>query len=352
MGYGRTPTAVPNSPSRMPVQKFWMRLEQCVRCCSNPKLLLAGREIMETMRPDHPERMERARLALMGLSVGDAFGECFFGPAQVLQLARSVRTLPPSPWYYTDDTEMALAVVEVLQHVGHIDKDRLASRFAERYCREPRRGYGGTAHQILRAISEGTPWQVAAGRAFSGMGSMGNGAAMRVAPLGAYLADDLVAVVAQARDSAAVTHAHHDGQAGAIAVAIAAAGACTLPRHPSLGWQLLDLAIEHTPAGPTQQGLHKARALPKRCSIDLAVSALGSGSRILSEDTVPFALWCVAQHPTDYEAALWLTVSGLGDRDTTCAIVGGIVALISGPSSIPPSWLAAREPLNWGQNAS
>ena len=68
------------------------------------------------MRPDHPERMERARLALMGLSVGDAFGECFFGPAQVLQLARSVRTLPPSPWYYTDDTEMALAVVEVLQH--------------------------------------------------------------------------------------------------------------------------------------------------------------------------------------------------------------------------------------------
>ena len=313
-----------------------------------PRLLLAGREMMETMRPDHPERMERAHLALMGLSVGDAFGECFFGPAQVLQLVRSVRTLPPSPWHYTDDTEMALAVVEVLQHEGHIDQDRLASRFAERYCREPRRGYGGTAHQILRAISEGTPWQVAAGGAFSGMGSMGNGAAMRVAPLGAYFADEFSTVVAQARDSAAVTHAHPDGQAGAIAVAIAAAGACTLPRHPSLGWQILDLAIEHTPAGPTQQGLHKARALPKGCSVDLAVSSLGSGSRILSEDTVPFALWCVAQHPADFEAALWLTVSGLGDRDTTCAIVGGIVALISGPSSIPPSWLAAREPLNWG----
>ena len=62
-----------------------------------PRLLLAGREMMEPMRLDHPERMERARLALMGLSVGDAFGECFFGPAQVLQLARAVRTLPPSP---------------------------------------------------------------------------------------------------------------------------------------------------------------------------------------------------------------------------------------------------------------
>jgi ADP-ribosylglycohydrolase len=47
--------------------------------------------------------------------------------------------------------------------------------------------------------------------------------------------------------------------------------------------------------------------------------------------------------PRDYEAALWRTVSGLGDRDTTCAIVGGIVALSAG--GVPPAWLAARERL-------
>jgi ADP-ribosylglycohydrolase len=35
----------------------------------------------------------------------------------------------------------------------------------------------------------------------------------------------------------------------------------------------------------------------------------------------------------------------LGDRDTTCAIVGGIVALSAGRESIPPAWLAARESL-------
>ena len=300
------------------------------------------------MRPSHhPERLQRAHLALDGLSVGDAFGECFFAPAQILQLAEGRRSLPPPPWHYTDDTEMALAIVEVLQEEGRIDPDLLASRFARRYLREPRRGYGGTAHEILRAIGEGTPWQVAAGRAFSGMGSMGNGGAMRAAPVGAYFADDLDEVIEQARTSAAVTHAHAEGQAGAIAVALAAAGACTLPRHPELGWQLLELAAARTPAGPTQQGLHKARSLPRGCSVELAVSALGSGSRVVSEDTVPFALWCVAQHPDDYEAALWLTVSGLGDRDTTCAIVGGIVALVGGPGAIPPSWLAAREPLGW-----
>ena len=119
-------------------------------------------------------------------------------------------------------------------------KTRLAQVFARRYRREPRRGYGGTAHQILRAIGDGVHFATAAGQAFSCMGSMGNGAAMRVAPLGAYFAEDLAQVVAQARASAAVTHAHPDGQAGAIAVAVAAAGACTLPREPELGWRLLE----------------------------------------------------------------------------------------------------------------
>ena len=38
-------------------------------------------------------------------------------------------------------------------------------------------------------------------------------------------------------------------------------------------------------------------------------------------------------------------VSGLGDRDTTCAIVGGVVALACGAERIPAEWLSAREPL-------
>jgi len=302
--------------------------------------------MMEDMLPpDHSLRMQRALLALEGLSLGDAFGECFFDSSVVLTVLSAARALPAAPWNYTDDTEMALAIVEVLADHGSIEQEQLAQVFARRYRREPRRGYGGTAHQILRAIGDGAHFATAAGQAFSGMGSMGNGAAMRVAPLGAYFAEDLEQVVAQARASAEVTHAHPDGQAGAIAVAVAAAGACTLPREPELGWRLLELAIAHTPEGPTRQGLLKARSLPKGCSVELAVSALGSGSRVLSWDTVPFVLWCVAQQPDDYQEAMWRTVSGLGDRDTTCAMAGGIVALVTGRDGLPPSWLAAREPL-------
>ena len=38
-------------------------------------------------------------------------------------------------------------------------------------------------------------------------------------------------------------------------------------------------------------------------------------------------------------------VSGLGDRDTTCAIVGGIVASHTGLQVIPSEWLESREHL-------
>ena len=72
---------------------------------------------------------------------------------------------------------------------------------------------------------------------------------------------------------------------------------------------------------------------------------LGSGYRVLSEDTVPFALWCAGQSLGNYEEALWLTLSGLGDTDTTCALVGGIVSLFTGLEGIPAAWRQARESL-------
>ena len=68
----------------------------------------------------------------------------------------------------------------------------------------------------------GTDWRDAARRPFRGAGSMGNGAAMRVAPLGAWFADDVARAVDEARRSAEVTHMHPEGIAGAVAVAVAA----------------------------------------------------------------------------------------------------------------------------------
>lgn len=290
-----------------------------------------------------------ADLSLTGLSIGDAFGEQFFtDPKQVESLIER-RVLRPGPWRWTDDTAMALAIVHELMVNGLIHPDSLAISFADGYRRDVVRGYGGTAHSILHSIGLGVPWRLAAQSAFNGDGSMGNGAAMRAGPIGAYFFDDYQRVIEQALLSAAPTHAHPDGQAGAVAVGVAAAYATRigLGKESRSGARLLDLAAHHTPKGATLDGMVRAQSLPLTYDIRTAVSALGNGSGVVSSDTVPFALWCAARHLDSYEEALWATVSGLGDRDTTCAIVGSIVALAVGEANIPRVFAQSREPITW-----
>ena len=240
---------------------------------------------------------------------------------------------------------MALSIAEVLQAHGTIEQDVLARSFGWRYREEPHRGYGGTAHGILREFSEGGEWRKVSRSAFGGNGSMGNGGAMRSAPVGAYFADDLGRAAHEARLSAEVTHAHPEGQAGAVAIAVAAAVAVGLRHQPAVGGStLLEPVLEWTPDGATREGIARALELSASASVELAVAALGNGSALTSPDTVPFAIWCAARHSDNFVEAFWTTVSGLGDRDTTCAIVGGIVAL-SASRGIPQTWLLCREPL-------
>ncbi|MFH7026841.1 MAG: ADP-ribosylglycohydrolase family protein [Heteroscytonema crispum UTEX LB 1556] len=297
---------------------------------------------------DNP-RLIRAQCSLEGLSVGDAFGDRFFLHPDVVESLVAARAMPASPWYYTDDTQMALSIVSILRECEEIDQDRLAKSFALRYDRD--RGYGAAMHRLLTQIKDGEPWQKVASSLFSGQGSYGNGAAMRVAPIGAFFAEDLDLVVTQARKSAEITHAHPEGIAGAIAVAVAAAWASRLQGALPSKEEFFNLILPLVPESEVQSKIRRARDLSEKIPVQSAAVILGNGTQISAQDTVPFALWCAAQHLDNYEKALWLTVSGLGDRDTTCAIVGGIVALSAGVESIPAEWLQAREPLpNWDES--
>jgi ADP-ribosylglycohydrolase len=296
-----------------------------------------------SLPPDHNERIERVALALDGLSVGDGFGERFFSPSAHSYYWK--RQAPPPPWPHTDDTEMALAIAEVLDRCGRIDQDELAAVFARRYRDDPQRGYGATAHEILRAILQGVSWQEASCSAFDGRGSMGNGGAMRVAPVGAYFADDFSLVEEEARLSAEVTHGHAEGQAGAIAVAIAAAWAWRNCGNCEARWHMLETVLDFTPPGETRSGIEQALAMPLEASVADAAAVLGNGAQIIAQNTVPFALWCACRHLDNFENALWSAVSAGGDIDTNCAIIGGIVSLAVGREGIPVEWLQAREQL-------
>lgn len=286
---------------------------------------------------------ESALLSLDGLSVGDAFGENFFHP-QNLQLIKS-RTLPEGVWNWTDDTHMALSIVEVLRDFGTINQDELCKRFAQRYRDEPHRGYGSGAHQLLRKVAQGHDWRNLSPTVFNG-GSFGNGAAMRAAPIGGYFQSDLKKAVEEARKSAIVTHYHEEGQVGAMAVA-AAASLAARESKVSIEKRLsredfLTSILSCLPDSDVRKGIQKAINISPE-KFQEAVQTLGAGMEISAQDTVPFCLWSAANHLHDFEEALWQTVSGLGDRDTTCAIVGGIVSLSTG--AVPEDWLKRREEL-------
>ena len=292
---------------------------------------------------DHDVRMQRALRSLEGLSVGDAFGEQLLAqPATILRRMER-REVMTGMWPYSDDTVMAMSIVETLHHHGRIDQDWLAGRFARKYQLDPTRGYGSMAHMVLADIARGRPWRQAAGAAFGGKGSMGNGGAMRAAPIGAYFAGDLPTAAAEARLSAEVTHAHPEGQAGAMAVAAAAAWVAA---RPSEAAGLFAAVLDVMPAGETRNAIENAAALGADTNVDHVIDLLGNGSRVLAQDTVPFALWCACHHMDDYPGALWTAVSRFGDCDTLCAIVGGIVALSPGEIGVPEEWRQHREPLS------
>jgi ADP-ribosylglycohydrolase len=170
---------------------------------------------------------------------------------------------------------------------------------------------------------------------------------MRVAPLGAYFADDLEAVIENAHLSAEVTHAHAEARAGAIAVAVATAYAWRLREagdRPSRQ-ALIDVILPHVPNSLVRMKLHHARNLAESASVLLAISALGNGSQVSAQDTVPFVLWSAGEQLDNFEEAMWQTVDAYGDIDTNCAMVGGIVASYTGMEGIPAEWIASREPL-------
>lgn len=287
----------------------------------------------------HQERLQLAKKSLKSVAIGDAFGESFFGQRnEILQHIQN-RTIPATTWEFTDDTVMSIAVFEQLEKHQTINQDDLALAFAKKHSLDVNRGYGATARRILREIEAGENWETLSKNAFDGIGSMGNGAAMRVHTIGAYFYDDLEKVKIEARKSAEVTHANKEAIIGAKAVAIATAIAINLKINnqniePN---DFINLITNELSPSDTTSKIKKSLTVSPTYHTQTVIKILGNGTKMTVQDTVPFAIWCAAHNLYDFENALWKAVSVLGDRDTICAIVGGIVAQTA--DNIPQEWL-------------
>jgi ADP-ribosylglycohydrolase len=193
---------------------------------------------------------------------------------------------------FTDDTVCTAAIAESLIRDTPFDASLRAL-----VRRHPGRGYG----ELFRAwvLSDGMP----------AYGSWGNGAAMRVAPVG-FAAASLEQGLELAEASAIVSHNHPDAVAGAKAVTLAAVLA-----RAGAGAEAIRAAV----AARFGYELHETvNAIRARYSFD--VSAAG---------TVPPALIC-ALDASDYEDAIRNAVSLGGDSDTLACIAGAVAEALFG----------------------
>lgn len=262
---------------------------------------------------------------------------------EVLAL-KSVPELLTGEWEvgrFTDDTQMALCVAEWLADETEPDGKCLLERFYKAY--EPWRHYGPGARLILESFpGAGDKWPELATAMFP-QGSYGNGSAMRVAPVGLFLHNDLPGITKVARISSVVTHSHYLAVQGAVLQATAVALAARGPLDKDQFLRILNVALatfEET--GQDTSTYKKTLALIGKgieggVSPDKMANVLGNG--IKAQEAVPMAIYCFLANPASFEQAVEAAVFIGGDTDTIASMTGAISGAALGESRIPERWL-------------
>lgn len=114
---------------------------------------------------------------------------------------------------YTDDTQMSLALAELLVSRAPFTREALADKFVEVFHRDPREGYARGFHAFLRETRSGKDFL-----ANIRPDSKKSGAAMRAAPLGVLATPRLV--MEHATLQARLTHDTKEGIDAAMAAAL------------------------------------------------------------------------------------------------------------------------------------
>lgn len=275
---------------------------------------------------------------MLGLALGDALGAFHEGGPIGGALWRAVQAVRGEALAYTDDTEMMMGVVEALLRNASIDPDFLAGRFAENF--HGHRGYGPGTRKLLSALRKGASWREE-NRRYWPEGSLGNGAAMRVAPLGLVHGDPAKLREAAERQ-AEVTHAHRLGREGAVCVAYAASVAFREARDRVCGTSLLEDLRTFAKEPEYREAFGRAVEL-LRAPHDPArtVEALGNG--IEAHRSAPTAVYLAARFSDDYDLAVESAIQLGGDTDTIAAMAGGIVGAHVGRAGLPPEPLSKLE---------
>lgn len=246
-----------------------------------------------------------------------------------------------APGQYSDDTQMSLAVAEVLLSSDDPTQGPWAERykrsFYDCYRRDPRKGYSRGFQKLLDdAKSSDELW-----RAIVPL-SEKNGAAMRACPIG--LISEYTGVVASvAREQAVVTHNTFMGVDAAMTVAKAVCLLRSATPYQKLVRKrdLWDALCEHDEH-------RNSLCIP----VDSPMAPPGDIDRVggWAFESVRVAIECVVTCDTMVDV-IRKAVSYRGDTDTTAAIAAGIASVCPDiDQRLPPGLLDVLENGSYGRD--
>jgi poly(ADP-ribose) glycohydrolase ARH3 len=275
------------------------------------------------------QKLSKFTGCLIGTAIGDSLGARREGSSEFVEVA----DLAPR---YTDDTAMTIAVAESL--IEHKDYHywHMADRFLKNYEHEPWRRYGHTISRVFRLMRNGQLGFGMLDRNLYLEGSYGNGAAMRIAPVGLMYHDDPRMLRDIAYNCAAITHSHELGLEGAALQACAVALAVLADSENISVYDFLGTLRMFAKPGPYQEKLKTVITLLENgASRDEVVAKLGTGGSSL--ESVPTAIYAFLSH-RDFKSAVIYAVSLGGDADTIGAMTGAIAGACYGIEGIPSQW--------------
>lgn len=277
----------------------------------------------------------------LGTFVGDALGMPVEGltAREIAALYGRLEEMLPGrlpAGSYTDDTQMMVAILEGLVEDGAFNPGSVAMRFVASF--EPVRGYGRRIAGVMSRLSGGAGWRDA------GTDSFGNGAAMRIAPIGLFFHGDVDALVAAAKDCSIITHQHPEGVAGGVAQALGVALALKAGlgmEKPDPGEFIREIAsrIKEIDPGFAARLMDLMDVDPKRLGPELHRLFR---CNLKAVESVGPALACFL-YTEGFEDALLAAVNLGGDTDTIGAMTGALAGAFYGRAAIPGRWLDALE---------
>lgn len=290
---------------------------------------------------------ERFLGAILGCAVGDALGAPYEGkPRRYLKelanLADEYEKMSGYPLgQYTDDTQMTLKLCESIISRSKIEGKDVADRFSLLWRSNSIIGEGASCRDaMMNIIARNADWDEAG----TEEGRAGNGAAMRVSPVGLFDSDDLSALKDDAITQAMITH--RDKRAKAGAVAVAAAIYYCIHNKDIEPHAFLDFIIELTSeiSDEFSEALRELKGI-----IDLSEDEafINIASRGVKDDNpssgiTPFVIQTVLasfyhflKSPDDWKKSVEGALGFGGDTDTTASITSAISGCYNGYHAIP-----------------